>query len=87
MENTPHRTYHTHTMTGPQVATIGRNGREVQWHPFLKDEFTIGRLINCDIQVDEPFISRLHCKISLDGNGKARLITDTFLSFFPAFLL
>ena len=89
-ENFPHHTTPNAMPKPHQVVTVGRNGREVQWNPLLKDdEFVIERARECDLRVVVSCISRSHCKITLDQSRRVSegSILSQFRTFSPCLLL
>ncbi|RUP42697.1 hypothetical protein BC936DRAFT_138210, partial [Jimgerdemannia flammicorona] len=53
------------------IVIIRRNGDESGRFPITKSECTFGRQEDNDIRLHLPHISKLHCKITVDEEGKA----------------
>ena len=55
---------------GPAYLTVVFNNREVQRRP-LTGPITVGRSLECDLFLEDPLLSRRHCRLepALEGDG------------------
>jgi pSer/pThr/pTyr-binding forkhead associated (FHA) protein len=55
---------------GPAYLTVISNNTEVQRRPFT-GSITIGRSLDCDLWLEDPLLSRHHCRLepALEGDG------------------
>jgi pSer/pThr/pTyr-binding forkhead associated (FHA) protein len=55
---------------GPAYLTVIVDGKEVQRRP-ITSSVTLGRSLDCDLWLDDPRLSRTHCRLepALEGDG------------------
>ena len=49
---------------------------EIVDNPHVEAEVLIGRARDCDVQIEEPFVSRHHCTIVIDMTGQSLHVRD-----------
>lgn len=52
------------------IIVIKRTGGDYTSYPLTTPECIIGRYPDCDIRVQLPTVSKLHCTVKVDSTGK-----------------
>ena len=60
---------------GPAYLTVIVDGKEVQRRP-ITSSVTLGRSLDCDLWLDDPRLSRVHCRLELALEGDGWVVID-----------